>query len=85
MSSPSASAFRASRAVGALFFSLFGGAWIVLWSCRAYGFNPILVALIALAALGLFAWALTSYNQNKGAIADDSDPAKKKAERSFTS
>ena len=83
MSSPSASAFRASRAVGAMFFSLFGGAWIGLWSYRAHGFNPILVALIALAALGLFAWALTTYNQNKGAIVDDSDPAKKKAEKVF--
>ena len=83
MSSLSAAAFRASRAVGAMFFSLFGGAWIVLWSYRAYGFNLGLVALIALAALGQFAWALATYNKNKGAVADDSDPTKKKAEKVF--
>jgi hypothetical protein len=83
MSSPSAAAFRASRAVGAMFFSLFGGAWIVLWSYLAYGFNPGLMALITLAALGQFAWALTTYHKNKGAFAEDSDPAKKKAEKVF--
>ena len=83
MSSPSAAAFRASRAVGAMFFSLFGGAWVGLWSYRAYGFNLGLVALIALAALGLFAWALTTYNKNNGALEEKPDADKQKAEKVF--
>ena len=66
-----------------MFFSLFGGAWIVLWSYRAYGFNLGLVGLIASVALGQFGWALTSYNKNKGALEEKPDADTQKAEKVF--
>ena len=79
-----ASSFRASRAIGALFFSLLGGLWFVLWSNRAFGPQPAVLTLIATAALALFGSAWRIYQQNKAALAEEADsPAKMRADRIF--
>lgn len=78
------SAFRASRAIGAMFFSLLGSIWMVLWSNRAFGLQPVLLTLIALCALALAGSAKRVYEQNKAALAQDANsPAKKKADSVF--
>ena len=78
------SSFRANRAIGAMFFSLLGGAWLVLWSNRAFGFRLANVAIVAICALALFGFAWQVFQQNKIALAAEADsPAKKKADRIF--
>lgn len=79
-----ASSFRANRAIGAMFFSLLGGVWLALWSNRAFGYQPLLLALFALGGITLFGCAWRLFQQNKAALAETADsPAKKKADGVF--
>ncbi len=79
-----ASSFRASRAIGAMFFSLLGGVWLVLGSNRAFGLNPPVLALVVVGALVLFGFAWRVFQRNKEALVEDAaSPAKKKADRVF--
>ncbi|MDE2430672.1 MAG: hypothetical protein KGM99_18290 [Burkholderiales bacterium] len=79
-----ASAVRAGRAIGAMFFSVFGGAWISLWEVRAYGLNIALLALIICASLALLFSAYSVFQKNKSALAElEGTPEKKKKDRIF--
>lgn len=77
-------AARAGRAVGAMFFSVFGGMWLVLWTHRAYADRPaILAAVIALAA-AVLAMAVLRYRRCRGAaLAAAATPEKKRVDRMF--
>ncbi|GGC63681.1 hypothetical protein [Undibacterium terreum] len=86
MDSPasSLSAARAGRAVGAMFFSIFGGAWLVLWSNATFGVQAVPLALIATVSLGLFLFAWLQYRKNRAALAAESEtPERKRASRIF--
>jgi hypothetical protein len=78
------SSFRASRAIGAMFFSLFGGVWIAIWAVQSFGVRLELCLPIALIALGIFALAWRRFQENKQAHAEEANtPEKQKADRVF--
>lgn len=78
------SSFRASRAIGAMFFSLFGATWLVLWSARSFGFRWDWLAIIALCTGVIFTIALRTYMKHRHALAAESDsPSRRKAGRVF--
>jgi hypothetical protein len=74
----------AARAVGAMFFSIFGGAWIVLWSVSTFKGNMIVPLVAATCALLLFALAWRQYRQFRHTLEADKDsPAEKRKARLF--
>lgn len=81
---PMQSAVKARSAIGAMFFSCFGAAWLVLW-CRAL--FPLNVALLLLPIAGgcaLLALAMRQLRKNKDAHAAEADsPEQKRAGRIF--
>jgi hypothetical protein len=78
------SAARAGRAMGAMFFSGFGAAWLVLWLQRAFGLNALPLGLIVAGTLALFGFAYRQYQQNKSAKdAEAGSPESKQAARIF--
>jgi hypothetical protein len=78
------SAFRASRAIGAMFFSLLGGAWVALWSVRAFGVRPLLLAIIAACSLAIFYGAIRLYQANQSTQLQDAEsPEKKRRDQIF--
>ena len=79
-----ASAFRASRAIGAMFFSIMGAVWAGLWSTRAFGVNPALLSLTtAIGAIILFC-AISVFQRNKSARLMQADSEeKRRADRVF--
>ena len=85
---PAIAARRASRAIGALFFSLFGGAWLVLWSFRARPeggtVRVVLIVLCILGTAAIFRLALRQYRRHRDALAAGAEsPAKRRADRLF--
>ncbi len=79
-----ASAARASRAIGAMIFAVFGAIWLVIWSQRAYGVRPFTLALIAVGAISIFVTGWRLYQQNRTAHAAQADSLEqKKAGRIF--
>ena len=67
-----------------MFFSVFGAIWLILWSQRAFGLRPGILAVIVFAGAAIFAAALRLYRQNQSALAAEEDsPANKKADRTF--
>jgi hypothetical protein len=78
------SAAKASRAIGAMFFAAFGGAWMVLWSLEAHGVNWPIIAVVSIISLALFLIAWRQFQQNKTAHAAEADsPESRKAARIF--
>jgi hypothetical protein len=82
MAKPSAA--LAGRAIGAMFFAIFGAIWMAIWSQRAFGVRLGILALIAAGALGIFVFAWRQYERNKSADAAQADsPEEKKSTRIF--
>jgi MFS family permease len=78
------SASQASAAIGAIIFSIFGSAWLIAWSIKAYGERPDLWALIAILGMGILFAAFRQFKRNKAAHAAESDsPESKRASRVF--
>jgi hypothetical protein len=78
------SAAKASRAIGAMFLSLFGGAWMILWSLEAYDVNWPVIAAVSAVSIGLFLFAWQQFQLNKVAHAAEADSSEsKKAGRIF--
>lgn len=75
-------ASHAARAKGAMFFSVFGAAWMVLWNQRALQGKGLVYLLIAIVGLALAGLAVQRHRQYK-AYADDSSPAAQRAGRLF--
>lgn len=61
-------AMLARRAMGALFFSFFGTAWLLLWSQRAWQGPLLLDAVIAVLGLALSFHCLRLYRANKAGL-----------------
>jgi hypothetical protein len=62
-------ASKASRSIGAMFFSIFGGAWLTLWAYSEFRPPWLPIAAIAIATAMLFGWAWRTYQLNKPALA----------------
>jgi hypothetical protein len=83
-SSPSPESVNAGRAIGAMIFACFGGAWLVLWSFRGLQSRRIAVPLIVVGAVVNFSIALIRYRRYGDVAAEeDESPAKKRANRLF--
>lgn len=78
------SATRAGRALGALFFSAFGGAWLALWAYRTFEHHVAVLVVVAVATVALFAFTYTRYRQHRPALkAEAASPARQRAARMF--
>ncbi|HJV91354.1 MAG TPA: hypothetical protein VJ623_13680 [Holophagaceae bacterium] len=78
MSTPSA--LRAHRAIGSLFFSVFGGAWVGAWALKSVGLRSWMGVPILLGTLMLLGAALRQYLANRSALAAESEtPERRRA------
>jgi hypothetical protein len=78
------SAASASRAIGVMFFTIFGGAWLALGILGGYGMSLVAVLLIVAGTLLLFFAALRQFRRNRGAHDAEADsPESKRAGRIF--
>lgn len=78
------SAFRASRATGAMFFSVFGGIFFTVWYFRSGAESVPLLLLIFILTIVMILFSLTTYNKNKTALEGKKEtPGKKKADKLF--
>jgi hypothetical protein len=78
----------ARRAIGALFFSLFGGAWLELWAFRAFtgrkGVLLLAASFVALGAAVIFARAYRRYAPYREAMAAEAaTPERRRVDRLF--
>lgn len=77
-------AATAGRAIGAMFFSIFGGCWLVLWTHRARADNPAVLAMVIAIALAVLAAAFfRSRKARLGVAALEESPEKKRRDRLF--
>jgi hypothetical protein len=77
-------AARADRAIGAMFFSFFGGCWLVLWTHRARADNPAVLAIVIAIALAVLATAFfRSRKLRLGVAVVEDSPEKKRRDRLF--
>ncbi len=82
MTQPSAASAR--RAIGAMFFTIFGAIWLVIWSQRAFGLRPGMLTVVAAGAVAIFVAALRQYRRHRSAHDAEADsPARKQASRIF--
>ena len=78
------SASKANRAIGSMFFSLFGGAWMALWCLNTYGFRLPVLLPISGVSIFLFLLSYRQFQQHRTAYAAEADsPESKKAGRMF--
>jgi hypothetical protein len=76
-SKPSVESQKASRAIGAMIFAFFGGAWIVLWSFRRLQNRFVALVVIAAGTMAIFLYALRCYRHYQGAFTTEVEsPAK---------
>ncbi|WP_304360312.1 hypothetical protein [Collimonas fungivorans] len=74
----------AGRAIGAMFFSFFGGAWLCLWIYLAFDGRPAFLAMTVSATAVLAAFAYRRYRRYRLArAAEASSPSRRKAGRIF--
>jgi len=75
---------RARRAIGAMFYFAFGGAWLEYFAFRAVGKQSVIFLAIALVLAALLAIAYRRYKQNQPALAAEApSPKQRKADRVF--
>ncbi|PQV54705.1 hypothetical protein [Paraburkholderia sp. BL21I4N1] len=75
---------RASRAIGAIFFSVFGAAWLVLWCLQVYGAALGVLLLIVAAAVSLLLLSSSQFRRNRSAYrANQGTPRRLKQSRAF--
>jgi uncharacterized membrane protein YecN with MAPEG domain len=78
------SASRASRAIGSMFFSVFGGCWLVVWSLGAYGVKFWVLGMIGACSAAILLVAVKQFRDNRVAYAKEAESlASKKAGRIF--
>mgnify|MGYP000627320004 CR=1 FL=1 len=73
---------RAGRAIGAMFFSVFGSLWNLSWAWQAHRGNWILLAVIAIAGLTILTCAIRISTQNAGSSCP-ATPESKRSDRYF--
>jgi hypothetical protein len=75
---------RARRAIGAMFYFAFGGAWIEYYAFQVVGKQPVVLVAIALLTLALLVVAYRRYKQNQPALAAAApSPQQKRADIIF--
>jgi hypothetical protein len=75
---------RARRAIGAMFYLAFGGAWLEYYASRVVGKQLVVFVAIALATAALLFLAYQRYRQNQPALAAEAPSLKqKRADRIF--
>jgi hypothetical protein len=67
------SAQTAGRAIGSMFFSIFGAAWLVGWCTQAYGMNVAILSIILAVALAIFSVSFRQYKRNRHAYVAEAD------------
>jgi hypothetical protein len=78
------SAASASRAIGAMFFIVNGGAWLAVGVLKGYGLSLVALLTIMAFTLMLFFIAFQKFRANRGAhAAEANSPENKRAERIF--
>lgn len=78
------SSAKAGRAIGAMFFSVFGAAWLVVWCVSVYGADPGILVLIAVVTIIIFYASLRQFRRNRTAhAAEASSPEDKRSSRIF--
>lgn len=81
---PVAVASQAGRAMGAMFFCVFGGAWLALWAHGAFAAPLVAYALIGVATLVFFSIVLGVYRAHAPALkAEPESQAKRRRSRGF--
>lgn len=79
-----ANAVLADRALGAMFYSAFGGAWLALWAHREYADSLAVLGPVVAMTASLLAFAWYRYRRFRdGAVAIADSPQKKRADRLF--
>lgn len=74
----------AGRAIGAMFFSVFGSVWLASWAFQRFAQPAMAFLLIALAFVVLFYRAVQQYRNNRSALATEAEnPARKRINRLF--
>jgi hypothetical protein len=77
-------AVRRDRAAGAMFFSVFGGAWLVLWAHRGFADRPGVLGPVLVIALSVLAFVYYRYRHfGRGVVAVEDSAEKKKTDRIF--
>jgi hypothetical protein len=77
-------ASRASRAIGAMFLSVFGGGWLVVWCLGVYGVKFGVLGVIGACLAAILLAAVKQFRNNRDAYAQEAEsPASKKAGRIF--
>ena len=75
---------RAGRAIGAMFFSVFGGAWLALWAYSEFAESIAVILGVLAATLGLLWRSYVIYKFNSPALKREKDsPENKRKERLF--
>jgi len=69
IAAPANSAALAGSAIGAMFYSLFGGAWVAGWCVQRYGAQPLRLLPIAAIAAFLFMLAWRQFRRHRAAHA----------------
>ena len=74
----------ARRAIGAMFFAVFGGVWLGYYALQVAGPQPLPIGAIALATGLLLALTYRRYRQHRPAlVAEPPSPERKRADRVF--
>lgn len=68
----------ASRAIGAMFFSAFGGAWLGLWAYSEFGATSLALLLIAALSVVLLTVSYLAYRLNAPALRERKHTAEAK-------
>jgi hypothetical protein len=75
---------RARRAIGAMFYFAFGGAWLEYYGFQIAGKSPVVIVAIALVTAALLFAAYRRYQQHRPALAAVvPSPEQKRADRVF--
>jgi hypothetical protein len=75
---------RARRAIGAMFYFAFGGAWLEFYAFQVVGNRPVALASIALVTAALLVLAYRRYKLHQPALAAETpSPERKRAGRIF--
>jgi len=75
---------RASRAIGALFYGAFGGAWVGLWAWRRFSADILAVGLVAVLTCSLIAFVYGRYRRySSGLEPEEPTAANRRQDRWF--
>jgi hypothetical protein len=71
---------RASRAIGSIFFTIFGAAWLVFWCMQAYGAALSILLVIVAVAGSLLLFSSRQYRKNESAYRASRDTSRRRSQ-----